>query len=235
MSAEENLQNETAAPAPRRGIELRRPPVAVVAGVPTVSLLPRELRIAERGRSIRRMLVVGVAAAVLLAGAGTAGAAAVAGAAQSRADEATTRAQTLTQQLAKFKDVQTLQQQLALGDAAVAVGSSTEVDWQSQIRDIEADMPAGYTVTAISADSASPIDAYPQGTSPLELPRAATVQLTATTSSITSLPPWLRKLRSIPAYADATAQVTSDGDSAYTVQIVVHLSPKALVNGKAAK
>lgn len=236
MSAEETLQTQEAAPIQRRGRELRRRPEVFVGGLPTVSLLPSEFRDAARGRSIRRAFVGGVLAAVLIAGAATAGAVSLAAGAQSRVDSATTDAQALSAQVAKFKDVQTLQQSIAVGDAAVKVGSSTEIDWQAQIQAIEAEMPSGYRVTGISGDSASAVEAYQQGSSPLELPRAASVQLTVTTSNITTLPPWLRKLRSIPAYADATASVTADEPGSYTVLLAIHLSPKALVHtGKAAR
>lgn len=236
MSAENILQTQEATPVQRRGLELRRRPEVFVGGLPTVSLLPSEFRDAARNRSIRRAFAGGVLAAVLIAGAATAGAVTLASAAQSRVDSATTDAQALSAQVAKFKDVQTLQQSIAVGDAAVKVGSSTEIDWQAQIQSIEADMPSGYRITGISGDSASPVDAYPQGTSPLELPRAASVQVTVVTSNITTLPPWLRKLRSMPAYADATASVASDDPGSYTVLLVIHLSPKALVTaGKAAR
>lgn len=236
MSAEETLQKQEVAPVQRRGLELRRRPEVFVGGLPIVSLLPSEFRDAARSRSIRRAMAGGVLAAVLLAGGATAGAVALASSAQTRVNEQTAESQSLLAQIAKFKDVQTLQQSIAVGDAAVKVGSSTEIDWQAQIEAVEAEMPSGYTVVSVSGDSASPVDAYTQGTSPLELPRAATLQMSVATSDITTLPPWLRKLRSIPAYADATASVNSDAPGTYTVQLVIHLSPKALLAaGKAAK
>ena len=57
------MSSPETAPAPRRGLELRRAPSFVVGGLPTVSLIPRELKAAARGRSVRRLLIVGVAAA----------------------------------------------------------------------------------------------------------------------------------------------------------------------------
>ena len=106
-------------PAPRRGLELRRTPVVVVGGLPTVSLIPRELKAAARGRSVRRLLVVGVVAAAVVAAGATVGATALAGAAQAQLDAANERTQTLSRQLAKFRDVQALQQSIAVGEAAV--------------------------------------------------------------------------------------------------------------------
>jgi hypothetical protein len=226
---------ETRAPG-RRGLELRRQPVFVIGGSPRVSLLPRELRAAARDRSVRRMLVIGVAAVLVVAAGATAGATALAGAAQGRLDASNARTGALVAQLGKFRDVQVLQQDIAVGNAAVQVASSTEIDWQAQIDAIEAEMPSGYRVTTIQADSATPILDYAQGTTPLDQPRAASLQMSVETTDITPLPPWLRKIRSVPAYADASASVTSDDSSGYTIQITIHLSPKALESaGKAVK
>lgn len=238
MNSDELVEHqETAAPAKRGlSLELRKRPAYLVGGLPTVSLLPRELKAAARGKSLRRMFIVGVAAAVVVAGGATAGASALAAAAQSRLDSSNAQTQTLIAQLGRFRDVQLLQQDIAVGQAAVKVGSSTEIDWQAQIEAIEADMPSGYTVASIQASSATPILDYEQGTTPLDQPRAASLQMAVTTSDITTLPPWLRKLRSIPAYADATSTVISDDESGYTIQLTIHLSPKALESaGKAAK
>jgi hypothetical protein len=227
-------QTAPAAPA-RRGLERRKRPDFVIAGVPTVSLLPREFRAAARDKSIRRAFVAGVIVALVLAGGATAGSAALTTAAQARLDAANARTQTLIGRLAKFNDVQTLQRGIALGSAATAVGSSTELDWQAQIEAIEQNMPADYAVTAITADSASAIAGYPQGSSPLEQPRAASLALTVKAPTVTELPIWLRKLRSITAYADATATVATGDGNGYSVLLTVHLSPKALIDQKAAK
>jgi hypothetical protein len=237
MSLDQLVQKPATTTSGRRALTLRRRPETIVAGgLPTVSLIPRELRAAARERAIRRYLVMGVATALVVAAAATAGATAIAAGAQARLDTANAQTQSLVGQLGKFRDVQVLQQDLALGNAAVGVTTSTEIDWQTQIDAIEADMPKGFSVTSFQADSATVVAAYGQGASPLEKPRAATVQLSVTTADITGLPKWLRMLRSIPAYADATASVLSDGTSTYSVQLTIHLSPKALVTaGKASQ
>lgn len=233
MNFDEMVQStETPAPPARRTLELRKRHDVVVGGHPTVSLLPRELRAAARDKSVRRLLVAGVVIALVFAGGCTAGATALSAASQSQLDAANADSQSLFAQLGKFKDVQSLQQQIAVGDAAVKVGGSTEIDWQAQIDAIEQNMPSTYEVSTITADSASAIQDYPQGTTPLEQPRAASVTMTLDAPTVTELPIWLRKLRAIPAYADATAAVSSGNDAGYQVQLKIHLSPKALVNAK---
>ena len=221
----------TAAEVPTR---TRREPAqrrALIGGTPQVSLLPTEVRDAARGRSTRLLLVGGVAVAVAIAAAMTVAGSLANTQSQTRLQTAQAQTPLLMQRIAKFNDVQALQQRVALGQAAKKVGASTEIDWHQQLLDIQQDMPYGYTITDITADSASVIADYPQGTSPLEKPRVATVTLTVDAQDITLLPAWLRKLRAIPAFADETSSFQA-GDSTkggYVVDVVVHLSPKAEV------
>ena len=54
--------------------------------------------------------------------------------------------------------------------------------------------------------------------------------ITTTTPSILELPVWLRKLRSIPSYADVTPAVTAGQDGAgFSVLLTVHLNQKAFI------
>lgn len=224
-------------PSVRRSPTRRRQPV--VGGLPRVSLLPPEIRNANRTALIRRGLIVSVAAAVGAAAAGVLLAGAVAGAANDRLTTANDRTQSMAAQIAKFADVSRLDQQIAVGKAAALVGASTQIDWSAQYNDVVADMPSGYSVTSMAGDSALVTAPYDQGGSPLERPRVATIVLNVEAPNTTQLPIWLRRLRSIPAYADATAswtQGTGDASSAgaVTISLTVHLDKKALVNQKEA-
>lgn len=200
----------------------------VVRRLPQVSLLPAEVRGQGQTRRARGLMIAGVLAAVVVVAAGAVSAAGVAAEADARQADASDRLSSTAAQLAKFKDVQGLQQRVALGAAAVRVGGSTAIDWQRWIGLLEADMPAGYSVTSVQADSATPFTDYAQGESPLEKPRAATVQITAETASLDQLPVWLRQLKSVPGYADLTFAV-SDSDAGHSVQVTVHLTTAAYV------
>jgi len=201
-----------------------------VGGTPQVSLLPNEVRAAGAVAAHRRKLV----AVVVIAAIAAAGVVAVsqqhATAAQQRLAVQQTQSQALTAQIGKFKDIRQLEAQIALGRAAVKVGSSTLIDWQAQIDAIESAMPSSYTVTDISANGATPLAAYPQSTNLLEPTRVATITMKVTAPSFgEELSGWMRDLRAIPAYADATADTTFDTTTGrYTVALTVHLSPKAV-------
>lgn len=228
MSFDEMLSAPTAAASETKTRRALGRTQAVIGGSPRVSLLPPEIKDAARGRVLRR----GMAALVLVSVVVVAAAATLAGAAQASADQeladASARTGTLTSQLAKFSNVQKLQSSVAVGEAAVKVGSSTQIDWKARISEVLASMPYGYSVQSITADSASPVVDYPQGTDPLEKPRAATIQLAVAAPTIEPLSPWLRELRSIPSYADATASSQRADGSGYTVSITLHLNSKAI-------
>ena len=217
----------------RQPADLRRAPRHPVGGVPRVSLLPTEVRQAGVAAVQRRKLV----AVVVVAAAFAAGAVWLAHdadlAAQARLASATGEGQALNTQIARFDDVRALESRIAVGKAGVAVGSSTMIDWNAQIDAIEMDKPSSYTVTSISANGATPFAVYPQGTSLLEPLRAATIELKVTSPTAGSeFSAWYRSLRSIPAYADATATTNYDpSTSLWTIDLTVHLTPKAISAG----
>ncbi|MGN6446637.1 hypothetical protein [Amnibacterium sp.] len=204
-----------------------------VGGTPQVTLLPREVREAGAIARHRRALVALVVAVAVAAGIGVAAAQQVDTSSQQRLADAQARAQALAVQTAKFQDIRKLEAQIAAGKAAVRVGSSTMIDWQTQIDAIEAGLPSGYTVTNISANGATPLVAYPQGKSLLEPARVATISITVTSSTFgPEFSAWIHSLGSVPAYADSTSTTSYDtSTSTYTTVLTVHLTPKALAAG----
>ncbi|WP_375389757.1 hypothetical protein [uncultured Amnibacterium sp.] len=209
--------------APKRSARLG------VGTVPQVSLLPSEVRDAGAATRHRgRLVAVVVVAAVVAAGA-IAAASTVESDAQARLAATTQQSSILTGQLNKFDDVRALEREIALGRSAVKVGGATTIDWDKQIADMEAEKPSGYTVTGIEASGASPLADYAQGTTAVEPRRAATVIMTLSTSSIgDEFSVWLRRLRSIPAYADVSGTTSTDSTGAVTVTVTMHLSPAAI-------
>jgi hypothetical protein len=213
----------------RQPVGTPRRPRVVIGSVPQVSLLPKEIREAGSAAVKRRRLVGLVAVVAAASIAAVAAATAMNAGAASRLHDATVRTSELNGQIAKFSDIRDLEKRIALGEAAVAVGGATAIDWRQQIEDIVADMPQGYVVTSIAASGATPFEDYPQGTTPLEPRRAATVTMTIAAPSIgADFSAWLRLLRGIPAYADANATLSTNEDTT-TVVLTVHLTGKAIV------
>ena len=207
----------------------------VLGGPPLVSLLPREMLDATSRRATRRALLLAVAGVALITGALIAASGLAASSAQSELDEASQQLAVLNGQLAKFSDLQREQQQVALGNAAVKVGSSTSIDWDAQISAVESAMPAPFTITGVSTTSAVPGTPFEQSSDPLDPTRVATMNISATATSIDELPRWLRELRALPAYASARPLVGRSDDSSgteFSITITLDLDKDAFVPQK---
>jgi hypothetical protein len=221
-AAAQHLADEAkAAPVKRQ-----RPMVGTFA---QVSLLPREMLVADRRRAVRRRLIGVVVVTAVVVAAGVAGSAVLAVGAADDLARQQEQSTLLSQRLLKYQDVQRLESQLALDKAATRVGSSTAVDWDPQIDRIKASLPAGYAISAVSTDSATPILDYQQGDTPLDQPRAGSVTITARTTSIAQLPSWISAVSALPEVADASPNVTSSDAGKYTIVLTVHLSTKAYI------
>jgi hypothetical protein len=182
---------------------------------------------ADRRRKVRRRLIAGVVLTAVVVAGGVAGSAALAMAASASLAAQNEQTAQLAQQLTKYQTVQQLQNKLALGKAAVRVGSSTAIDWDTEIDRVKVQIPDGYTITAIATDAASPVTDYAQGGTPLDTARAATITITAKTSSLAELPAWISAVTALPEVADASPSVNTADSSKYTVVLTTHLTTKA--------
>lgn len=232
MSAQDTKRKRPAAQhladeAGRNAAVRRQRPI--VGSYAQVSLLPRELLLGDRRRAVRRRLVAGVVVTAVVVAGGVAASAAVAVGAGADLAVQTAQQSALAQQLQQYGDVQRLESSLALDKAAVRVGSSTAIDWDPQIDRIKRDLPAGFAISAIATDSATPIADYGQGSTPLDVPRAASVTITAKTPSIAGLPAWIASVTALPEVADASPAVSSGDGGKYTVVLTVHLTDKAYI------
>ena len=209
---------------------------AVVGGEPRVDLLPAEVHVGRRQRTLARRAwlgVVVVGAAVALAVAGASLNAAQAGSELTTAEGETN---TLLQQQQKYAEVRTTEQQSALIEAGQRVGAATEVDWSAYIAGLQAALPAGVTISALGVDSADPTTAYAQPTTPLQGQRIGTITVTVDSPTIPSVPDWTDSLRKLRGYVDSSISSITKQSSAntYTADITIHINEKAY-DGKYAK
>jgi Tfp pilus assembly protein PilN len=199
-----------------------------IGGAPRVDLLPQSIRDAHRQQKARRNLrfgLVGLTVVVALA----AGAAMQYGAAaQAELETEQTRTMSLLTERGQFAGLIAVQDRLALARAARTVGGSTEVDWNAYLRELQQTLPDGVRLTAVTVDSASPVQVYDQSTGPLQGPRVATLTFTAMSSTLPDVPVWLDSLRTLPAFVDAVPNsVTLDDGGAYLVNITMHIGADA--------
>ena len=209
----------------------------VLGGVPRANLLPPEVGLAAKARSLHRVLSVVVVAAMVVVGLGYAGATLRASQAQSGLDAENARTTSLLAEQAKYVEVRSVNNTLRLTTAARQVGASTEINWQAYLQSIQASLPAGTTVTDFTAASGSPWVAFVQPTVPLQGERIAELVFTATSPSLPDVQAWLNALRTLKGFVDAspgTVQLQED-DGTYEVKITMHISQEALSNRFAPK
>jgi len=201
-----------------------------IGGLPRVDLLPPEVRAERRsGVAVRRtwMGVVGAAAVVGIA----------VGGATLRSMEAQDEllaAQAETQQLlleqGKYTEVRDTKTEITLLSAGQAVAGATEIAWPSYLRQIQATLPAGVTVSTIVIDQASPIVDYVQADAALQGTRIGTVTFTAQSESLPSVPDWLDGLTTLPGYTDATPGTVTLEAGVYEATVTMHIDQSAFSN-----
>ncbi|WP_150307841.1 hypothetical protein [Planctomonas psychrotolerans] len=205
---------------------------AVVGGEPRISLLPPEVAQARKGKALRRALLGVVMVALLAVGGGVAWATVDA----TSAEQALLREQARTEELlaeqGKYVEVRVIADRVRTTEAARMVGASTEIDWTEYLGELNATLPAGSSITELTVDSATPLEAYAQATAPLQPQRVATITATAQVPDLADVPKWLDALRDLPGFADATPNTvsTTGTGGGYTVELTLHVDSRAYAN-----
>jgi Tfp pilus assembly protein PilN len=234
--ARELWTRRKSAPESAPGAQPRPDASTGIGGAPRVDLLPQSIRDAHRQSKLRRKLLVGLAGVTVVVVLGAVGALQFSAAAEAQLE--TERAETLNllTQRGEFADLIAVQERLELGAAAQTVGASPEIDWSGYLRELQTTLPGGVELTAVTLDSASPVQVYEQSTGPLQGPRVATLTFTAISDSLPDVPVWLDRLGTLPAFVDAVPNsVTRDDGGSYLVNITMHIGADAFTGRFAAE
>ena len=206
----------------------RKSPTLSLGGDPTIDLLPPELRIKRRGRVLRRRISIGIFLLALI----VSGAATLVQAQANQAREELRIAQLETQALARqqqgFLEVEKAKAKIGLIEAAQQVGISTEINWHKYLNEVQATLPSNVTVDSVNIDSATPFSSYLQPVSSLQGERIATLNFTATSSTLPRVPDWLKSLATLPGFVDASpGSMTRNESGSYSVNITLHIDEVA--------
>ena len=203
----------------------------VVGGVPRADLLPPEVGLAVKARSLRRGLSVLVVAVMVVVGVGYGLATLKASQSQQQLATENARTASLLAQQTKYIEVRKVTSTLQAATAARQVGSSTEINWQSYLQSIQASLPAGTSITTFTAASGSPLVAFAQPSVPLQGERIAELTFAATSPSLPDVQAWLNALAMLKGFVDASpGTVTLAGGGVYLVTITMHINEAALAN-----
>jgi hypothetical protein len=202
-------------------------PLAIGA-TPRADLLPPEIKLRAKLREQRR-LMLGALVVIVIIVAGGYGAATVL--AQNRASAlADARDQTLTilQQQKQYAEVNKANTDIAAAKAARIAGTTTEIDWKTEIAAVVKTLPAGSTLTSMTITSSTPTAPIAAPSSPLEGERVAEFQLAVKTGDIPDTAKWIRDLSSLTGFVDATpttvAAAGAGSSGAVTTSLILHLN-----------
>ncbi|GAB3403947.1 hypothetical protein GCM10027515_15310 [Schumannella luteola] len=221
-------QDAPAAPAPVVKAS-KAGPAPALALSPRANLLPPEIYDNRRKRRIRRNLRLLVFVVAIVVAGAVGGSWYLGFAAQAAVQDARAEVDQLNLDLAKFSDIRQTQTLIATGDAALQVGGSSDIDWAGYISQLQANLPAGVTITSITADSQGIEEPYTQPSTPLEGSRIGTLTFSAESPTAPSIPDWIDSLSTLPGFVDATPTSFSRDESTgvYTLELVMHINKDA--------
>jgi Tfp pilus assembly protein PilN len=221
-----------------RGASVGRPVGYVpltVGGEPRVHLLPHEVTERKKAREVRRRLLLVAAVVVVLVIAAYGIATLSLSAAQAQlAGAQTTTAQLLAQQ-SKYGAVTKVNSDIDSIEQSQKTATAQEILWPDTLASIEADLPAGASITAASLVVDSPLGApagSPATSVPLEGPHIATVNFSILIQQ-GDIPGFLNTLPSLKGFVDATPNsitASGAGPSMYLLAVTVHLNSDATSN-----
>jgi Tfp pilus assembly protein PilN len=202
--------------------------VIELGAMPRANLLPPEIKTAEKQRATQRALWLGVAGVVLVVIASSVGAALLSVASAVNLTLAQQQSAALVVEQSKHAEVRDIKSNVALAEAALEVGASTEIDLKTYLLGMQATLPAGVAIATIETSGATPIADFAQSDTPLEGYRVGTLAFTATSPTLPSIPQWLDGLATLDGFVDAVPNsVTLDEQGGYLVTMTMHIDQGA--------
>ncbi|WP_166791637.1 type IV pilus assembly protein PilM [Cryobacterium frigoriphilum] len=197
-------------------------------GEPRADLLPPEVRLGQAEKTLRRRSAAVVALVAVLVATGVGFSMVERMQAAQQRQTAQAAATLLINQGKQFADLQRLKNDLDEVRDAQGVTLSTEIDWQAYLGQLRESLPAGVSITSVSADGATPFADYGQSTVPLEGERVASLRLSLSSPELQSNAVLLRRLSALPGFVDATpGQITRTATGEYLATFVLHINGEA--------
>ncbi|TXK19154.1 PilN domain-containing protein [Homoserinibacter sp. GY 40078] len=198
---------------------------------PRVSLLPPEIGDRNRQLGVQRLLRLAMFGVFILVVAAIGAAWYYSFTAQAGLAAEQLKTQDLAQQQLQYSEVQSAINAVRLGEAALVVGGSTEIDWQDYLTQVQGSLPDGVSLDTFSVEAATITEQYPQSTVPLEGARIATLQFTALSKDLPDIPAWLDRLRELPGFVDAKpGSIVLLEDGSYSASVTMHIDAQAYSN-----
>ena len=197
----------------------------ILGGMPRVRLLPREVGEGQKTRALRRRLLAGLAVIVVVAILATVGATFALFAANAQLANEQSRSALLAASRAKYGDVTKLQNEVDQIVTSQPLADAGEILWAPYVQEIQSSLPAGTTITALTAATATATSV----TASLTPTHIAEVKITAD-SPQQPISDWLDNLAKVKGFVAAIpGSVTRVEDTGhYTVEVDLLVNSDAL-------
>lgn len=200
----------------------------VLGGPPSIDLTPSEVKARRRGAGLRRALVMTLIGAILIVAVGYGAAFLRAASAAVGLDAAHARTQELLVEREQYADVLEVTRRTAEITRAREELTATEVLWKPFIDELTKIFPADAVLTAVSTQGRLPSDAELIPAGPLRKPLVASITVTVQTTTLPDVAGWMRRVATLPGYADHAPTSVSFADGKYTTTVGISLSAEAL-------
>lgn len=200
----------------------------VLGASPRVDLLPPEVADRKRGAAVRRGMVFGVLAALVVGAGGYALASWQAVDASAKYDDARLTTSTLLAQQSEYANVSTLAQQIVTVADARQAGAITEIEWNAFFLRVVPTLPAGVTIDTFVIKSGSPLLPLAAPTVPGQAVHAADATFVVLSPSLELAQAWMAALKNLPEYGGAMAtSINRDEAGVYSVEVVLSVTDAA--------
>jgi hypothetical protein len=202
-------------------------PGLTLGGEPRVQLLPPSVKLREKARSTRQLMVLLVILAMVVAGAGTFGAFWLAQQAESELAAEQARTLDLLAEQTEYSEGASVAAQVAATENAQRAVTANEIDWLELTTTVMGYVSCECT-PYLSFSGPAPWEPalIPEG--PLRPARIATMTVDLEGTEFVWAAPFVAEVRKIPEVADAVIQMTVTEDGLYITTIVVTFDADAL-------
>lgn len=204
--------------------------VLVIGGLPSVDLLPPEVRAYRKSKAMHRWVIIALVGLIAVVALAVAAAFAGSVSAQLAYVTAQDRTAQLVAQQKQFAEVFAVRQAITAGQEAQRVAGSTEIDWQAVNANIQANLPAGSGIAQISVAQGTPMAPLAAQSAALQNPHIATATFTVASPAFISAADLIDGMTRVPGYVDAwvTSSAKAGEGEGFQTQVVLDLGAAAL-------
>lgn len=199
----------------------------VFGAPPRADLLPPEVRSDVKVRKQRRGLVAIAVLAIVAVIVGYGASAVYLSSTQLALDSEHLRTDELLAEQAKYVAARQMSNQIVLSKKMQIDGTSTEIDWEAYLSEMESIMPTGMALASYTVSGSTPMLPFGVSNDPLQGPRVAEISFSGTTKDLSSVANWLDRLAVIEGFADAQPPTVTGEPGKYVFSVIVHLDEQA--------